>query len=47
VWKFRRHPEPEKPVEKPAKSVIDQLRGTVDLDDPPPLKIRVPIKVKN
>jgi hypothetical protein len=48
VWKFRRQPEkPEKPVEKPAKSVIEQLRASVDVDDPPPLKIRVPVKVKN
>jgi hypothetical protein len=47
VWKLRRRPEPEKPVEKPAKSVIEQLRDSVDLDDPPPLKIRVPVKVKN
>jgi len=50
VWKFRLRPppeKPEKPAEKPAKSVIEQLRASIDVDDPPPLKIRVPVRLKN
>jgi hypothetical protein len=42
IWKYRLQPPPQ--PEKRGMSVIEQMRAAAE--EPPPLKIRVPVSIK-